>query len=246
MGEVTSPPSSRDTTHLDIGGEPVPVTVRIQPRARRFILKVDPISGGIVLVVPHRTHAAKALRFARDHTTWIAAQRERRLDGVALQPGDLVPLRGETHEIIHAPDARRGVWLDEARQTVHVSGTPEHVPRRVRDWLKRTAKQDLSARVAVHAEALGRRPKTISIRDTRSRWGSCTVGGVLNFSWRLILAPPFVLDYVAAHEVAHLAHHDHGPAFWRVVHTLFGDPAPASRWLKTHGLALHRYGAVRP
>jgi predicted metal-dependent hydrolase len=114
--------------------------------------------------------------------------------------------------------------------------------RRVRDFLEREAKRDLQAAVARHTAALGIPARRITVRDTRSRWGSCSAKGYLNFSWRLILAPPFVLDYLAAHEVAHLKEMNHSPRFWREVHALCPRTEEAERWLKRHGTDLHRYG----
>ncbi len=230
-------------SHLDIGGERVPVLVRINARARRLILKVDPVTGDVVLVIPHRESLKDALAFARRQAHWIAGRRRDLTPAVALLPGDTVPFRGEDHAIIADPAARRGVWLDDAAAAIRVSGQAEHVPRRVRDWLRRMARDDLTRSVADHAGRLDVRPTRVTLRDTRSRWGSCSASGALSFSWRLILAPPFVLDYVAAHEVAHLVHHDHSPAFWALVRDLIGDPGTPTAWLKRHGTDLHRFGA---
>ena len=91
-------------------------------------------------------------------------------------------------------------------------------------------------------QALGVKVKRLSIRDQSSRWGSCTSAGSLSFSWRLILAPPYVLDYLAAHEVAHLVEMNHSARFWRVVGRVCGHVERAKTWLDTHGNDLHRYG----
>ncbi len=126
-----------------------------------------------------------------------------------------------------------------------VSGSPSHASRRFTDWLKGEARKDLAARVRVHAQTLNCAPKRISIRDQSTRWGSCSTTGTLSFSWRLIFAPPFVLDYVAAHEVAHLREMNHGPRFWRLVRDAIPDMQRARSWLKMHGAELHRFGAVQ-
>ncbi len=229
--------------HIELNGEPVPVTVRINRRARRVILKVDPVTAAVQITVPSRRAVADALVFASRQGAWIAARRAECPQPVRFEIGTAVPLRDVPHMIAHAETARRGVWLDEEARIIHASGQADHVPRRVQDWLKRQARSDLSERVAYHAERLGVRAKRVSVRDMRSRWGSCSSTGALAFSWRLILAPPEILDYVAAHEVAHLIHMDHSPAFWSVVRDLFGDPKPPGRWLKTHGAGLYRFGA---
>jgi predicted metal-dependent hydrolase len=126
-----------------------------------------------------------------------------------------------------------------------VSGGATHASRRFMEWLKSEARRDLSQRVRVHAETLNCAPKRISIRDQSTRWGSCSTTGTISFSWRLIFAPPFVLDYVAAHEVAHLREMNHGPRFWRLVRDAIPDMQRARVWLKAHGAELHRFGALQ-
>ncbi|MGB6766784.1 MAG: SprT family zinc-dependent metalloprotease, partial [Methyloceanibacter sp.] len=111
------------------------------------------------------------------------------------------------------------------------------------DWLKRQAHQDLKARVGVHANRLDLMPSRIFVRDQTTRWGSCSTTGALSFSWRLVLAPPFVLDYLAAHEVAHLGHMNHGPRFWGLVERTMPRHEEARSWLRKHGASLHRYGS---
>jgi predicted metal-dependent hydrolase len=227
---------------LDISGEAVPVLVRVNARARRLILKVDPLTGHVVLVVPNKRSTKDALAFAERQHQWIAAQRAGFKAPIPLTDGTEIPLRDEPHRIVHEPGTRRGVWTDEIARTIHVSGQIEHAPRRVTDWLKREAKSDLWERVGHHTGVLDLSVRKISVRDTRSRWGSCSSTGALSFSWRLILTPPDMLDYVAAHEVAHLIHHDHSPAFWAVVDQLTPHKDKASYWLKKYGMDLHRYG----
>jgi hypothetical protein len=126
-----------------------------------------------------------------------------------------------------------------------VSGGAHHASRRFTDWLKSEARKDLAQRVRVHAETLCCTPKRISIRDQATRWGSCSTTGTISFSWRLIFAPPFVLDYVAAHEVAHLREMNHGPRFWRLVRDAIPEMQRARIWLKTYGAELHRFGALQ-
>ena len=126
-----------------------------------------------------------------------------------------------------------------------VAGERPHVPRRVADFLIREARKDIEAAVARHAKTIGVKPQRIAIRDTVSRWGSCSSAGRLSFSWRLILAPSFVLDYLAAHEVAHLVHLNHSPKYWSLLRRACPETNRAEAWLKTHGASLHRFGAGR-
>ena len=161
-----------------------------------------------------------------------------------LPRGGLVPLRGEPHRIAAAGGLRGLVRVGEqaGEAVLHVPGAEEHLARRLTDWLKREARQDLSRAVELHADALGHRHAGITLRDTRSRWGSCTSDGRLSFSWRLVLAPPFILDYVAAHEVAHLAEMNHGPQFWALCRRLAPRTEEARGWLRREGGRLHLYG----
>jgi predicted metal-dependent hydrolase len=122
-----------------------------------------------------------------------------------------------------------------------VTGHEEHVARRLRDWLIEMARKELSERVAHHAQNLGLRPRRVIVRDQTSRWGSCSSARVLSFSWRLILAPAYVLDYVAAHEVAHLKEMNHGARFWDLVKRTMPRMDEARRWLRRNGAELHSY-----
>ncbi len=132
----------------------------------------------------------------------------------------------------------------EGMPILTVSGRLEHAPRRLRDWLVEQARADLDVCVGTHARKLGVKARSITLRDQTSRWGSCTAGGLLSFSWRLVLAPAHVLDYVAAHEVAHLVEMNHGPRFWKLVARSMPRLEEAKRWLRNHGPDLHRYGAA--
>ena len=158
----------------------------------------------------------------------------------------IVPLRGAPHRVVHRPHVRGTVWTernDAGERLLCVAGAPPHHNRRVGDFLRREAQRDLDAASRRYAEVLDVAIKRISVRDQSSRWGSCSNTGVLSFSWRLILAPPYVLDYLAAHEVAHLVELNHSPKFWRLLKRLNPDCERAKAWLDTHGTDLHRYGA---
>jgi len=148
-------------------------------------------------------------------------------------------LRGEDHLIVRSENGP--VAVDE--KVIRVGGRVEHMPRRLLDFLKKEAKREMETRAFEYAAQIGARPRRITVRDTASRWGSCSSTRSLSFSWRLILAPPYVVDYVVAHEVAHLKEMNHGPGFWRLVRGLVGDVKRPQAWLAQHGAALHRYTA---
>jgi predicted metal-dependent hydrolase len=208
-------------------------------------LRVSSATGQILLTIPEHATFASARSFAEAHGGWIAARIARVPERVDLLPGSFVPIRGVAHRIEHRPDlrvvARQGIG-DAEQPVLSVSGQEEAVPGRVRRYLTGEAGRDLKAAVAKHTASLGIPARRIAIRDTKSRWGSCSSTGTLSFSWRLIMAPPLVLDYLAAHEVAHLKELNHSNRFW----TLLGELCPATdeaeRWLKRQGAELHRYG----
>ncbi len=223
------------------------VALRRLPNARRFTLRVRAASRDVVLTMPARASLKAAREFAERHAAWIRARLDRLPELVFFEPSSFAPLRGVDHKIVHRPGARGVAWTAEGEDgpILYVAGALAHVPRRVADFLKREARRDLEAATARHCAALGVTNRRITLRDQTSRWGSCSSTGALNFSWRLILAPPLVLDYLAAHEVAHLVHMDHSSAFWRVTRRLFPETDRAEAWLKAHGAGLHRYGAQR-
>lgn len=227
---------------LRIDGRSVEVTMRLNPRARRLIVKVHPSTGEVTVVAPSRISLNRALDFARGEAPWIARQLARVPEQVLLVAGARIPFRGVECSILRAERGRAPVWQD-ADGHLRVSGRAEHVPRRVLDFLKREARKSLEARSLEFASRLGTRPRHVTVRDTASRWGSCSANKSISYSWRLILAPDFVLDYVVAHETAHLLEMNHGPRFWRLVRSLTPEIATAQSWLKENGVALHRYAA---
>lgn len=223
-----------------IDGRTLPVTVKTSAVSRRISLRVDAMTDAVVVVVPTGLPAREAMRFVHEKTDWIRARLGALPPRVPFAAGAVVPVLGEMHAITPAPGARRGVWTEDGR--LYVSGLPEHLPRRVGDYLKRRAKDEIAPRAFAYAQRLDRRISSLSVRDTRSRWGSCTSDGALSFSWRLVLAPEAVLDYVVAHEVAHMVELNHSARFWNLVTDLMPDNARPRHWLKQHGTSLHRYG----
>ena len=221
------------------------VHLRRHRQARRYTLRIDAASRQVVLTIPPRGSLKEARDFAQKHGGWIAARLKRLPEAAPFAHGVDVPLRGVPHRITHRGSQRGTVWTETDRngdRLLCVAGAPPHLDRRIGDFLKREARRDLEAASRRHAAALGVAIKRVSVRDQSSRWGSCSNTGVLSFSWRLILAPACVLDYLAAHEVAHLAELNHSPRFWRLVKRLYPDFERAKAWLDAHGTELHRYG----
>jgi predicted metal-dependent hydrolase len=238
-----APKLSAAAVLVEIGGATSAVPVRRSARARRLILRIDPASGGAVVTVPAGVRMLEVERFVGRHAGWIAARLSRVPPPAPFRDGAIIPLRGEPSRIVHRP-GRGLIMADDSfgEMRIVVPGAAEHLVRRLGDWLKREARRDICEAVERHAGRLGRRPSAVRIGDPASRWGSCSSRGVLAFSWRLVLAPPVVLDYLAAHELAHLAEMNHGPAFWRLVADLHPDHVPSRAWLRRNGPALHAVG----
>jgi predicted metal-dependent hydrolase len=217
----------------------------VNPRARRISVRIDARAGEAVVVAPRERMLADAVAFARSRAGWIAERLSARTGGRPLEPGAVIPVHGVPTRLEATGTAGAARLVEDASgPVIRSGGEGEAFARRVENLLKRLARQTLTERTEVHLRALGQRPVRVSIVDTRSRWGSCSPHNrSIRYSWRVVLAPPAVLDYLAAHEVAHLVHADHSPAYWSVVHRLVGDHRPFRNWLKTHGGALHAVGA---
>jgi predicted metal-dependent hydrolase len=238
-------PHEPSTLVIRHGSQFFAIRLRRHRRARRYTLRIHPTDREAILTMPPRGTIAEAKDFAQLHGGWIAARLGRLPKAAPFQPGTVLPLRGTPHRIVHRSGERGTVWTetrDSGEKILCVAGEVDFIDRRVRDFLKREARRDLQKSAEAHADALGVRVRRLSIRDQSSRWGSCTSAGSLSFSWRLILAPCFVLDYLAAHEVAHLVEMNHSARFWRVVARICPSVERAKRWLDTSGNDLHRYG----
>lgn len=216
----------------------------VNPRARRISIRIDARKGEAVAIAPSERRLADAVAFARSKSEWIAERLAARVEGTALEPGAVIPFRGGTIRLEATGGAGAARLVEGADGLRIVSGGEgEAFARRVINLLKRLAREALAVRTDIHLRALGQRPVTISINDAGSRWGSCSPHTrSIRYSWRVIMAPPEVLDYLAAHEVAHLVHADHSPAYWSVVKRLVGDHRPFRAWLRDHGAALHAVG----
>ncbi len=224
-------------------GRPLRVSLRRRPNARRMTLRVSNVTGEVILTLPPRTSVTAAKSFAVGFGGWIATRLAKVPQPISFDDDVLAPLRGRPHRIVNRPGrAATRVVIEGDEPLILVSCEKPHIGRRVRDFLAREARRDLTSAVTLYAERVGRKPRRMTIRDTRSRWGSCTAGGDLNFSWRLILAPEIVLDYLAAHEVTHLREMNHSSRFWTLLNAICPHVDEAEAWLKRHGSELHRYG----
>ncbi len=225
---------------LSLPGGPARVEWRRSPRARRVSLRIDPRGGSVVVTLPPRAGRTAGMALLMDHAGWVA-ERLAALPGITLfADGASIPLHGVEHRIRHAPGRGGAVWVED--REILVAGGAEFLARRVSDFLRAEARRRLGELVAQKARAAGVVPRRVTVKDTKSRWGSCAASRNLAFSWRLVMAPRHVQDYVAAHEVAHLRHMNHGARFWALVAELTPHTDAAVVWLRTEGPRLLRVG----
>jgi len=223
-------------TRVLSGDPPIEISLRRSARARRMTLRVSGLDGRVTLTLPQRVPEAEGLGFARTREAWLRQALARRPDAAAAGPGTTLPVDGRQRLVVAAAVAAARVEADRIVLRADRPAGPQ-----LAAVLRALARRRIGAAVDRHAAVLGVRPARLTLRDTRSRWGSCSGAGNLMFSWRLILAPADVLDYVAAHEVAHLVRMDHSPAFWSVVADLLPGYHAPRLWLRRNGAELHRW-----
>lgn len=221
--------------HLLPGAPPIPLTIRRSGRARRISLRISQLDGRVTLTLPTGAPEQEALDFARSKESWIRGHLSTQPEICVPEIGRYIPVEGQMLRIIPANGRRVSVSGDQ------IAVPEQSTTTRLQSWLRDLARDRLAAASDLYADRLGRSYQRITLRDTRSRWGSCSSQGALMFSWRLIMAPPQVLAYVAAHEVAHLAEMNHSQAFWSQVERIYGPYDTERRWLRENGTQLHRY-----
>lgn len=229
-----------DRETLALPGGSAEVIWRRSDRARRISLRIDPRSGAVVVTLPQRSSKRAGMALLMENGRWVSSRLAALPVGVTFVDGAAVPIDGISCPIHHRPGGRGGAWIENG--VVVVSGDESFITRRVTDFLRNEARRKLSSLAWEKATEAGLKPRRILIKDTRSRWGSCAPDGTLSFSWRLVMAPPFVQSYVAAHEAAHLRHLNHGQAFWSLVEVLCPAWRVASDWLRDEGQRLLRIG----
>ena len=239
-----------ESFEIAIDGRPVRIDIRRSSRARRYTLRLQNATGTPLLVIPAQGTVERGIAFAESQAGWLGSRMARLPERVAFVEGAEIPLRGVPHRLCHAGTVRNpgggAVRVVQAAggdlPQLRVAGGADHMARRLTDWLKAEARRDLEPAVITYTGKLGVRAKRITIRDQASRWGSCSARGTLSFSWRLVLAPPMVLDYLAAHEATHLVEMNHSPRFWKTLRAMAPHTREAEAWLKRHGTSLFRYG----
>jgi predicted metal-dependent hydrolase len=227
--------------YLQVGEEMVPLVIRRHQTAKRICLRYNPTSHAISLTLPRHTRVGDGLAFLMQKSEWLLETLREIPTRKQIKPGVVIPLLGKRVRIKHDHDLEHA-WIIRD-DVLYVSGARDAFAQNLSDALREIATRTLSTLALRYAARLGRRIQRISVRDTRSRWGSCSTTARLSFSYRLIFAPKEVLEYVVAHEVAHLRHMNHSRNFWNCVAELCPDYEAAKDWLKLHGKELYRFGA---
>ena len=225
---------------IKIEGRNIPVRIRKNTRARRMILRIDNNINGAVVTLPSWTSEREALLMVQEKSDWVLTKLDNMPTKISFESGVQIPFLGKYHIVYHDPNQKEVVKKGE--NEIRLGGREEHLSRRLGDWLRKEAKIIIQPKAIEMAKKLNGKIGRISIRDTKSRWGSCAASGNLSFCWRLILTPEWVLNYVIAHEVSHLRHMNHGSEFWQTVADFNVRVDAARVWLSKNAEQLHRYG----
>ena len=213
---------------------------RRNPRARRITLRIDARQGHVVVTLPMRAARSAGMALLHANADWVSTHLNALPDPAPFADGASVTIDGAPHPIRHVPGGRGGAWIEAG--VLHVTGEADFLARRVGDFLRAEARRRFSAQALAKAAGEGLAVRRVTVKDTRTRWGSCSADGALMFCWRLLMAPSYVQDYVVGHEVAHLRHMNHAPAFWALCDALSPHRVAATRWLGEEGVRLLRTG----
>ncbi len=219
------------------------VTVKRSKRAKRVALRLDPVERVINLVVPNKMSLKKAYYFAEQHEQWVVDTLSKLAPAIPFNHNTILPIFGDkiTLDIEH-DEHRKRTSLKQYNNILRVNTYQSDPTNRITAYLKKTSQSGLADLASEKAEIIGKTISSVNVRDTKSRWGSCSTDGKISFSWRLIFAPYDAMDYVVAHEVAHLIHMDHSKDFWKLCRSLSSNFVEGKFWMKNHGNELMRYG----
>jgi len=218
----------------------MPVTTRRNARAKRMSIRVDQKKHKIFVTLPRNTSLKKAEIFAHDHIEWLQQQICKLPPKLILQDQSPIPILGKIYYIHQQKDKLRGLVSLRENQII-IPGFEDMLESRLNRFLKKHAQNEITKRAEIKADKINATIHKITLKDTKTRWGSCSSAGDLAFSWRLIMAPDFVFDYVIAHEVAHLQFMNHGASFWQLCYDLTDQGPKAKKWLKANGHKLYHY-----
>lgn len=229
---------STEKQHITLNGKDIPLVVRRHKAAKRVSLRLMPAGDGVVLTLPMRGSLPRAMAFLQQKADWVLTHVAQTPQKIRLEHGATIPVLGVLH-VIERMEGRGVTHISAGK--LYVYGAPEFTARRVKDFLKKHLHAYCLERAQAMAAQLGKSVRAVRIAAMRSRWGSCSVASELAFNARLVFAPGEIVDYLIAHEVAHLAQMDHSQRFWQCVAVLYPDYSRARAWLKREGQSLYRY-----
>jgi len=215
------------------------IKINQSSRSKKLTLKVDGKSNIPILSMPGLCSQKRAFEFVKAHLDWLEEKLSQSVAPQKFKNGDKFSLFGQELEIKHSPELRAGVVIEGG--LIKVSGETGFLHRRVKDFIKKQAKDKLKKLSQEKAAILGYKINNVVIKDTKSRWGSCSSNSNINYNWRIALAPEYVTEYLVSHEVSHLKHQDHSKDFWACVKTLMPDYVQGKNWLRTKGKELYIY-----
>ena len=228
---------------LQVGSRTVALNVVRSARANRLTLRIGRNGDAAKITAPNHVRETEIMQFISRHMGWLGEKLEAYPTRPNLRAGVKVPIKGVAHKIVHRPGrGTNTIYVAEAGPEIHIHGQEAAIARRVADHLKKEAKAIIEPMALKLSADTGRRVKSIKFKDTTSRWGSCSSDGNLSFSWRIMMAPPKVIAYLVAHEVAHLTEMNHGPKFWALCGKLCPDSDACRSWLKRNGAKLQSIG----
>ena len=237
-------PSDRNLEIILPSGRPTTIKIRRSSRAQRIVLRILPSTGQAELVLPRHVSEQKGISFLYQKTNWLDGRLMKYLEPIPFKDGETVPFLGESITIFHSHSFQGDIHREGDK--LIVAGPKVSLSKTIHDWYRRESGAEITRRVKKKSKMLDRTYGRLTIRDTKSRWGSCSSKGNLNFSWRIVMAPPYALDYLVAHEVAHLVEMNHSMRFWSIVESLFDEFQRGRLWLRQNGHELHRYGVEPP
>ena len=241
---MTGTPSDKSAEIILPSGRPATIKIRRSSRAQRIVLRILPATAQAELVLPRHISKQEGVIFLHQKAKWLDERLMKYPKPIPFKDGEIIPYLGDSLTILHLNSSRRDIYREGDK--LIVAGPRASLSKAILDWYRREGGTEITMRVKKKSEMLGKSYGRLTIRDTKSRWGSCSSKGNLNFSWRVVMAPPYVLDYLVAHEVAHLVEMNHSMRFWRIVESLSDDLRKGRRWLRQNGHELHRYGVELP
>jgi predicted metal-dependent hydrolase len=228
---------------LQVGTRTVALNVVRSARANRLTLRIGRNGDAAKITAPNHVREIEIMEFISRHIGWLGEKLEAYPTRPNLRAGVKVPIKGLAHKIVHYPGrGTNTIHVAESGPELHIHGQEAAIARRVSDHLKKEAKATIEPMALKLAAETCRKVKSIRFKDTTSRWGSCSSDGNLSFSWRIMMAPPKVIAYLVAHEVAHLTEMNHGPKFWALCGKLCPDSDACRAWLKRNGSKLQSIG----